>query len=84
VLPVGEDDAADSHHVHVADGFPDHRKSVVPNFSVRDQVVRPDEVAGIYVALRNELVDVNCPVDSNAMFSSSSFDTSMYVSASTL
>ncbi len=39
--------------------FPDHRKSVVPNFPVRDQVVRPDEVAGVYVALRDELVDVD-------------------------
>src|ERR1700732_2512788 len=36
-------------------------ESVVANFPVRDQVVRTDEVAGIYVALRHKLVDVDGP-----------------------
>src|SRR5450755_3168010 len=34
VLSVRKDDAADSYHVHVADGFPDHRKSVMPDFPI--------------------------------------------------
>jgi hypothetical protein len=34
----------------------------VANFPVRDQVIRTDEVAGIYVALRHELVDVDSAV----------------------
>ena len=59
VLPAGEDHAADSDHVHAADSFPDDRKSVVPNFSIRDQIVGTDEVAGIYVGPRHELVDVD-------------------------
>jgi hypothetical protein len=61
VLSVRKDDAADSYHVHVADGFPDDGERVVPDFPIGDQVVRTDEVAGIYVALRDELVDVDCP-----------------------
>src|SRR5712675_364809 len=41
--------------------FPDDGERVMPDFSIGDQVVRTDEIAGIYVALRDELVDVDCP-----------------------
>ena len=61
MLSVRKDDAADSYHVHAADGFPDDGERVVANFPVWDQVVRADEVARIDVALGNELVDVDCP-----------------------
>ena len=39
-------DAADSYHVHVADGFPDDGERVMPDFPIGDQVVGTDEVAG--------------------------------------
>jgi hypothetical protein len=53
----------------------------VPDFPVRGQIVRADEVAGIvagiYVALRHKFVDVDLACGFRATFSSSSFDTSM-------
>jgi len=59
VLSVRKDDAADSNHVHAADGFPDDREGVVPDFPVRNEIIGPDEIAWIDVALGNELVDVD-------------------------
>ena len=32
VLSIRKDDAADSYHVHVADGFPDDGERVMPDF----------------------------------------------------
>jgi hypothetical protein len=36
VLAARRDDATDGYLIHAADGFPDHRKSVVTNFAVGD------------------------------------------------
>jgi hypothetical protein len=77
VLAARQYNATDRDHIHIADGLADDGKSVVTDFAVRDEVVRPDEIARVDAALRNELVDVNRSVDSKAMFSSSSFDISM-------
>jgi hypothetical protein len=51
--------AADGDHIHAADGFADDREGVVPHLPVRDEVIGPDEIAGIDVGLRHELVDVD-------------------------
>jgi hypothetical protein len=48
----------------------------VANLAIWDEVVRSDEVARIDAALRDKLVNVDRAIDSKAMFSSSSFDTS--------
>jgi hypothetical protein len=42
VLAIGQDDAADGYLVHAADGLADHRKGVVSDFAVGDQVIRTD------------------------------------------
>jgi hypothetical protein len=59
VLTAGQPHAADSHHIHVADSFPDNGEGVVPNFPVRNEIIGPDEIAWIDLALGNELVDVD-------------------------
>jgi hypothetical protein len=59
VLPARENDAADGNHFHVADGLADNRKGVVADFPIRDQIVGPDEIAGIYAGLWYELVNVD-------------------------
>jgi hypothetical protein len=59
VLQARQHDAADSDHIHVADGFSNDRKGVMPNLTVRDEIVGADQVAGIDAALRDELVNVD-------------------------
>ena len=59
MLAARQHHAADRDHVHAADGFADDREGVVPDLPVRDEVIGPDEIAGIDVGLRHELVDVD-------------------------
>jgi len=49
------EEAADCDHIHITDSFAENGESVVPDFGVRHQMVWSDELAGIYVVLRNEL-----------------------------
>ena len=42
VLPAGQHHAANTNHIHVADGFADDSKCVMPDLAVRDQIVGTD------------------------------------------
>lgn len=59
VLAAGEHHAADCDHVHAADRLAYDCEGVVPHLPIGDYVVGPDEIAGIDVGLRQELVDVD-------------------------
>ena len=52
MLPVRQEDAADSNHIHVADSFPDDGESVVADFSIWDQIIRTDEIANLVGEIR--------------------------------
>jgi hypothetical protein len=75
VLAAGQDYATDRDHVHVANGLADDGESVVPDLTVGDEVVGPDERSMLDLGTNSSMSIVR--VDSSAMFSNSSFDTSM-------
>jgi hypothetical protein len=61
VLPACEHDAAERHHVHLANGVADDGKGILSDLTVRRDVVRRIDIALVDLALRNELVDVDGP-----------------------
>jgi hypothetical protein len=84
VLAVGQHHPSDRDLVHLADGLANHRESVVADLAVGTQVVGPDQVAGVDLGLVDELVISMVRVDSRAMSSSSSLDTSTNTSLSSM
>src|SRR5215468_4586702 len=59
VLPTCQHDAAERHHVHLADGVADDGKGILSDLTVRRDVVRRVDIALVDLAPRNELVDVD-------------------------
>src|SRR5215472_11446153 len=61
VLAACEHDAAERHHVHLANGVTDDGKGILSDLTIRRDVVRRVDIALVDLALRNELVDVDGP-----------------------
>ena len=58
VLTRGEHDLADRHHALLADGFPNNSECLLPDLSVRGDVIGIVQVDFIDLVLGHELVDV--------------------------
>jgi DNA-directed RNA polymerase subunit N (RpoN/RPB10) len=54
VLPACQQDSAERHHVHLANGVTDDSKSILSDLTVRRYVVRRIDIALVDLALRNE------------------------------
>src|SRR5215831_4007924 len=61
VLPACQHDPAERHHVHFANRVTDDGKGILPDLTIRRDVVRRVDIALVDLALRNELVDVDGP-----------------------
>ena len=77
MFAAGQHEPTDGHHIHAADGFTDDGKRIVADLAIRHEIIWSDQITRINVGLPNELIDVDGPVNSNAMFSSSSLVISM-------
>jgi hypothetical protein len=61
VLPAGEHDAAERHHVHLGNGITDDSKSILSDLTVGRDVVRRVDIALVDLALWDELVNIDGP-----------------------
>ena len=59
MLAVGQHHAADRDLVHAPDGFADHRKRIMADLAVGDEIIGTDQIAVVDIGLGHELVDLD-------------------------
>ncbi len=77
VFAVGQHDTADRDLVHAADSFADHRERIMTDLAVRHEIIGADQIAVVDIGFGTNSSISMVWVDSSAISSSSSFDTSI-------